>query len=64
MNQYFRKILVLALTVLLIGLMTVTAFAQEETHVVILATSDLHGNVWSYSYEDNAETSNNGMPRL
>ena len=40
------------------------AFAEGETHVVILGTSDMHGNIWSWSYEDNAETSNNGMPRL
>ena len=36
----------------------------EETHVIILGTSDMHGNVWGYSYEDNAETTNNGMARL
>lgn len=36
----------------------------EETHIVILATSDMHGNVWGYTYEDNAESSNNGMARL
>lgn len=44
------------------------AAASEEgaayTHVVILATSDMHGNVWGYSYEDNAESTNNGMARL
>ena len=33
-------------------------------HVVILGTSDIHGNIWGYSYEDNAETGNNGMARL
>ncbi len=44
--------------------------AQTETaddnsrHVVILATSDMHANVWGYAYEDNAETKNNGMARL
>ena len=45
---------------------TVEAAVPEEgeTHVVILGTSDMHGNVWSWSYEDNAETTNNGMPRL
>ena len=37
---------------------------EEETHAVILATSDLHGNICGFSYEDNAETSNNGMARL
>lgn len=24
----------------------------------------MHGNIWSYSYEDNAESANNGMARL
>ncbi|MCR4657477.1 MAG: 5'-nucleotidase C-terminal domain-containing protein [Lachnospiraceae bacterium] len=36
----------------------------EETHVVILCTSDMHGNILGYSYEDNCETDNNGMARL
>ena len=36
----------------------------EETHAVILATSDMHANIWGYSYEDNKETDNNGMSRL
>ena len=35
-----------------------------ETHAVILATSDMHANIWGYSYEDNKETDNNGMSRL
>ncbi|MBO6266669.1 MAG: 5'-nucleotidase C-terminal domain-containing protein, partial [Synergistaceae bacterium] len=32
--------------------------------VTILATSDMHGNIWGYSYEDGKETVNNGMARL
>lgn len=32
-------------------------------HLVVLATSDIHGNIWGYSYEDGKETSNNGMVR-
>lgn len=36
----------------------------KGTHIVILATSDLHGNICGYSYEDNKETTNNGMARL
>ncbi len=35
-----------------------------DTHIVILATSDMHGNVVGYSYEDDKETDNNGMARL
>ena len=35
-----------------------------EKHITILGTSDMHGNIWGFSYEDNAETANNGMARL
>ena len=40
------------------------ALAEEETHVVILGTSDMHGNILGFVYEDNAFTTNNGMARL
>ena len=40
------------------------AAAEDETHITILGTSDLHGSIWGYSYEDNKETDNNGMARL
>ena len=33
-------------------------------NVTILATSDMHANVMSFSYEDNAETEKDGMARL
>lgn len=65
MKYKFSKSLTLFLAaVLVICMSPCIASAEEETHVVILATSDLHGNIWSYSYEDNAETDNNGMARL
>jgi 2',3'-cyclic-nucleotide 2'-phosphodiesterase/3'-nucleotidase/5'-nucleotidase len=35
-----------------------------EKLITILGTSDMHGNVWGYSYEDNTETEDNGMARL
>lgn len=37
---------------------------EHVDHIVILATSDMHGNILGYSYEDIAETTNNGMARL
>lgn len=37
---------------------------EDEITLTILGTSDLHGNILGFSYEDNAETSNNGMARL
>ena len=51
-------------TILLAVLPACIVSAEGENHVVILATSDMHGNIWGYSYEDNAETDNNGMARL
>ena len=68
-NMLSRKLVSLAFALSLIVLMipfTVLAEEQsgEDTHVVILLTSDLHSNVWGYSYEDNTETTNNGMARV
>ena len=39
---------------LLLALISGMALAEEDTHIVILATSDLHGNIWGYSYAKNA----------
>lgn len=65
MKLSIRHLLFLFLAVVLLAGMTgAVVFAEGETHLVILGTSDMHGNVWSYSYEDNAETANNGIPRL
>lgn len=57
----FRYLLILS--VLLAALLFQAALA-EDTHIVILGTSDMHGNIWGWSYEDGTETSNNGMARL
>lgn len=64
--KHFQKSLILLLAVVLLAAMVpaMVSAQEDETHVVILATSDMHGNIWSYSYEDNAETTNNGMARL
>lgn len=40
------------------------ASAGEEKHIVILGTSDMHGNIWGYFYNKGEETSNSGMARL
>ena len=40
---------------------------EEEagsTTITILGTSDVHGNLWGYTYEDSAETTNNGLARI
>lgn len=36
----------------------------ESTTITILGTSDVHGNLWGYTYEDSAETTNNGLARI
>lgn len=58
-----RKSIVLALAVMA-ALPAASAAAEGEKTVTILGTSDMHGNIWGYSYEDNTETTNNGMARL
>ena len=52
------------LSVLTAVLIFQAAQAETDTHVVILGTSDMHGNIWGWSYEDSEETGNNGMARL
>ncbi len=66
MNRSFLKTFILLAASLICGscMFVLTAFAEADTHIVILGTSDMHGNIWSWSYEDNVETTNNGMPRL
>ena len=60
-----KTVSVLAVLLLAAGLLSQAVIAQEgEKHIVILATSDMHANIWGYSYEDNSETTNNGMARL
>ena len=37
---------------------------RQAEKLVILATTDIHGNVWGFSYEDDKETTNTGMARI
>ena len=60
----FKRLISYALAVLIAAAMLPTALAADETHITILGTSDLHGSIWGYSYEDLQETTNNGMARL
>ena len=59
-----RLLSLLASAALLVSLMPAAFAADSEKHITILGTSDMHGNIWGYSYEDNAESTNNGMARL
>ena len=66
-KKLYIVILILAAVIAaaaVIGLRSCGAENNGNTHAVILATSDMHANIWGYSYEDNKETDNNGMSRL
>ena len=66
MKNRLRKLLAGALAVTMLAGTLPAAFAAEEgeKHLTILGTSDMHGNIWGYSYEDDLESTNNGMSRL
>ena len=65
MRQALYRVTVLLAAALLAGALLSGAPAEAgETHAVILATSDMHGNIRGFSYENNTETGNNGMARL
>ena len=63
-RQFRRLLSLLATGALLVSLMPAAFAADNEKHITILGTSDMHGNIWGFSYEDNKETDNNGMARL
>ena len=67
MRKLLRKLAsgVLA-AALAVSLVPAAAFAApaKETHITILGTSDMPAKPWGFSYEDDKETSNNGMARL
>lgn len=65
MKKTIRKGILLILIPVMIAVLASCSFmAKKETHAVILATSDIHGNVWGYSYGKDTETDNDGMARL
>lgn len=42
----------------------VYAQSRGPVTIEIIGTTDMHANIWGYSYEDNKETTNNGMARI
>ena len=61
----FGKILSVALSVAMVLSLSVTALAADgETHLTIIGTSDTHGNIWGYSYEDMKESTGDGLARV
>ncbi len=65
MRKHGLKLLVLVMMVLSLSLGMLFAQPLPETHnLTILATTDLHSNVWGFSYENDKESSNDGMARI
>lgn len=62
-RKLLSVLLALALAVSLLPA-ALAAEAEGETHITILCTSDMHGDIWGYDYADNKETDNSGMARL
>lgn len=63
-NKTFRALLSLVMTLAMLAALVPAAFAEGQTQITILSTSDLHSNIWGYAYEDDKESANNGMARV
>lgn len=51
--------------VLIIGMFTIPVKAEEETvHLTILGTTDLHSNIYNWSYEDGKEVDDLGIAKV
>lgn len=62
-TRWLVLVLVLALCGGLLGAQA--AFeAQGPQTITILGTTDMHGNVWGFSYENDKETTNTGLSRI
>jgi 2',3'-cyclic-nucleotide 2'-phosphodiesterase/3'-nucleotidase len=59
-------VLLLVIISLFTGFLTGQPLSEgrQAEKLVILATTDIHSNVWGFSYEDDKETTNTGMARI
>ncbi len=68
MKKNGLKVFLVALMLLSLGFGTLGAQAAYEKAqpqtITILGTTDIHGNVWGFSYENDKETTNTGMARI
>ena len=65
-KQKFGKFLSVVLSIAMVLSLSATALAAGtgETHLTIIGTSDTHGNIWGYSYEDMKESTGDGLARV
>lgn len=62
-----KKLLVLMLALVMVFQIlpaSAQSAAEDKVELTILATSDTHANLYGYSYEDDKETTNNGLARV
>ncbi len=62
-----RRWLGFVLILLIAVLPLFTAGVREASYpvqITVLATTDIHSNVWGFSYENDKETDNNGLARI
>lgn len=68
MNKRALKTTILLLLLFCLSLSFLASQPMAEIpsaqKLVILATTDLHGNVWGFSYENDKDTTNTGMARI
>lgn len=58
---------ILLVVVFILSSFNGVSFADETNdniHITILGTSDIHSNLYGYTYEDQVETTNNGAARI
>ena len=65
-SKFRSAVLLLLMLCLSLGMIGAQPIAEtpKAQELVILATTDIHGNVWGFSYENDTESTNNGMARI
>ena len=65
-RKNLRTLLAGVMTAAMLVSLVPAALAAEgdETRLTIIGTSDTHGNIWGYSYEDMKESSADGLARI
>lgn len=66
MNLISKRLLSFVLSfMLIIGIVSMPVNAEEDTvQLTILGTTDIHGNIYNWSYEDGEEVDNLGMAKV
>lgn len=66
MNFNSKKFLSFILSfVLIIGIFAIPVNANEDlVHITVLGTTDVHGNIYNWSYEDGSETDDTGLAKV